>query len=599
MMDERIWHYVRANETTRIPRRHIFLDTESVAVRTKHGHRQRWRLGVAIFRVADKGRRAHDETRTYRDSRSLWADVSAFAKPRSRTILWAHNVGFDVRIADAFRALPALGWRLEAHNLANRGTWLSWRRGDSTLLMVDSTSVFPVPLATLAKSFLRAKLPLPADGDPWDAWMARCVRDAELLRDSVVAYLDWLDEADLGNWQMTGAGQSYAAFRHRHLTHKMLVHADPHALALEREAMWTGRCEAYWRGRTRHVGLEEWDLELAYGRLARDNEVPTQIIGPVDSSTPLRALLGRPHQTIVARVEVETDQPVAPARIDGRILWPVGKFETVLWAPELELALASGARVRATEIVRYHTAPALKQWAEWIIDALRIDNPNTLAWQRIVLKHWVRALIGRFGMSYTKWSRMGTTANHDVRFTTVYDTTTQETYDLTHLGDAVMRADGVVDWAQSQPAITGYIMSLARVWLWKLCQAMPPQSVLYADTDSFYTTRNYHAAAAALAATPLGEGLRLKSTYTRAEILGPRQVITDGRARISGIPRAATLLPGHQLTGEVWDSLEVSLRRGDTSAVTTTDRRWKVSGVDRRRAAGPDGWTQPITVGRG
>lgn len=598
-MDERVWHYIRPNETVRMPRRHIFLDTESKRDKTKNGYRQIWRLGVAAYRQADKGRPARDYLRAYDDPRTLWTDVSQFTKPRTRTVLWAHNLGYDVRIADAFRALPALGWRLDAHNLANRGTWLHWTNAGRTLLMVDSTSVFPAPLATLAKSFMHPKMPLPKDSDPDRVWRERCIRDVEILRQAIVSYLEWIEAKGLGSWRMTGAAQSYAAFRSKHLTHNMMVHADADAIAAERRAMWTGRCEAYWRGNTGNVGIEEWDLSLAYPRIAEREEVPTRLIGPMHPSNALAAALHRPRTALLADVEVETDRPTVPTKVDGRMAWPVGRFETTLWTPELRLLAATGAKVTVTAAWRYQTAPALQAWARWIMGELAETNPHTEQWQRLILKHWARALIGRFGMSYTKWSRYGTTTGHDVRASTVYDVQTGEEYELSHVGNTVARSDGVVEWVESQPAITGYIMSCARVWLWDLLQAMPEQSVLYADTDSFYITREHHDAAWDLAQSPIGQGLRLKASYRRANFLGPRQIITDGRPRMAGIPRSADVLPNGTLAGEVWASLTTSLLRGEASTVTTTDRTWKVSGADHRRAPGNRGWTQPLTVGRG
>lgn len=596
MSDERVWHYVRPNETTRVPRMHIFLDSESTSERTKTGHRQTWRCAVATYRDAPKGRNVKRHQTVYSDPSALWADVSAFTKPRNRTILWAHNLGYDVRITDAWRVLPALGWRIVAHNLAPRGTWIHWTRDGATLLMVDSTSVFPVSLAELAKSHMLAKVRLPGEESTMDQWVARCRRDVDILETAMVAYLDWLESADLGNWQMTGAGQSYAIFRHKHLTHTMLVHADSDALTAERRAMWTGRCEAYWKGRTGHVGVEEWDLSLAYPRLVRDHSLPTRLVGPIPSNVDLQAALARPRTAILAEVDIETSVPCVPCEVDGRMAWPVGHFTTTLWAPELALAIQTGARVRVRRAWLYAADPALKQWAEWIIDALRPDNDVTQPWQRIILKHHARALIGRFGMQYKAWQRFGVTEELATRHSTVYDVQSGATYELSHIGRDVFTEAGTVEWGQSQPAITGYVMSLARVQLWHIIQAMPPRSVLYVDTDSMYTTGEFHDAALALSRTPVGDGLRLKTSYLRAEILGPRQIITDARPRVAGIPSKAVMMADGSLVGEVWESLQSTMRRGTPNAVVTTDRRWKIGAVDHRRIGGPSGWTEPITV---
>lgn len=596
---ERVWHYVKSSETMRIPRRHIFLDTESKWSRYKNGRRQVWRLGCATFRVAEKGRTAKESTASYATPGQLWSDVDAFTKGRHRSVLWTHNLGFDVRIADAFRILPVKGWRLEAHNLANRGTWLQWRKGDASLLMVDSASVFPTALAQLAKSFMDTKSDIPTDDDTDAEWLAYCLRDVSILRNAVIAYLDWIEREQLGSWQLTGAGQAFAAFRHRFMDRKLMVHADYEALAAERRAMWTGRCEALWKGRARRGSKEEWDLSLAYARIARDALLPTRLVGEISPRDNLRDMLARPASAVLAQVAIETDTPCAPTLVDGFIVWPVGKFETTLWGPELDLALASGAKVTTERAWLYRTSPALRSWAQWIIRQISDPNSDATEWQRLILKHWARALIGRFGMQYTEWDLFGTTDQLAARATTVYDRTTGGTYAMSHIGGQVQRANGTVEWDQSQPAITGYIMSCARVWLWQLMQAMPPQSVVYVDTDSLVIDRAHHDAAVALAATPLGEGLRLKSTYDRLTILGPRQLVTDGRPKVAGIPSKAVTLPDGKFAGEVWSSLTASLRRGDPAAVITTDRTWKVSGIDRRRVGGLQEWTRPIEVGGG
>lgn len=596
MTEDRVFHYVKRGTTARMPRRHIFLDTESTSERTARGHRQRWRVGVAAHRVAEKGRAVKQSMAVYNDPVSMWTGIGEVTRGRSRTVVWAHNLGYDVRIADAFTVLPKLGWKCVQHNLANRGTWLHWRRGEATMLMCDSMSVFPVPLQQLALARGTAKTRLPDDGDSRELWVARCTRDVEILRDSLVDYLDWIEREQLGSWQLTGAGQSYAAFRSRFMTHNMLVHADPDALEAERRAMWTGRCEAYWKGRTGRVGVEEWDQALAYARIARDSYVPTRLIGEIDPNTDLANLLGRKCYSVLADVDMETSVPIAPTKVDGRIAWPVGTFSTTLWSPELRLALDSGANVSVKRLWLYQAQPALKKWAEWIIDGIESEDSDIPPWLWIILKHWARALIGRFGMQYTEWQEFGATDDLRLLHADVYDTTTGSEFSLSHVGNSVFRESGEVEWGQSQPAITGYVMSAARVWLWQLVNAMGPRAVLYADTDSFYVTGEHHERARQLAASALGDGLRLKSTHKGAVILGPRQLLVDGQPRIAGIPKRAEKLGGNRFVGEVWTSLRTGLRKGIVSAVPVHDRKWTVKGVDHRRADGPDGWTVPLVV---
>lgn len=598
-MDSRPWHYVKHNRTSRLPRRHIYLDTEAVSTRTNVGQRQRWRLGVAKFTAAEKGRRATEVMRTFTDPRALWPAVSDHCRARSRTVLWAHNLGYDVRIAEAFTVLPELGWRLVGHNMAPRGAWLQWRRDETSLVMVDSCGVYPTSIEAIGQWFDHAKEPLPSDADDFAVWQRRCQIDVEILATAVQTYLAWLEREDLGNWQLTGAGQSYAAFRHRFMAHELLVHGDAEALAAERRAMWAGRCEAYFHGRTGYVGVEEWDMQTAYARIARDNPVPIRLRGRAANPERMEAWLANPSIAILAETEVDTTVPVLPTVHDGRILWPVGHFTTTVWDPELRLALATGARLTPRRIWIYQREPALHDWAAWIINRLASNDTICPPWMRTILRHWSRALIGRFAMHYQNWAPLGSVEELAVRHGPVYDTSTGVETMLTQIGRDIFRADGVMEWDQSMPAITGYIASLCRVDLWHLLHAMGPRRVLYADTDSIMVSGRHAGAVRELAASRPDLALRLKTRWRGATIYGPRQIITDERVRVAGVPTKAQRLPSGKLAGEVWSSLAVSLRRGQPGMVEIRDRRWTLRGIDRRRTPGPDGWTVPVHIQEG
>jgi len=594
--DSRVWHYIKPNETTRIPRRHIFLDTESVQTKVMTGAIQTWRLGVACFRIAEKGRKPRETWGEYLDPGELWAAVTDFARKDSRTVVWAHNMGYDIRISEAFTRLPALGWRLDSHNLAPRGTWATWRRDTATLVMVDSASIYPTTLAAVGKAFGLAKEDLPQWTDDADVWMRRCRVDVEILRIAIITYLDWLETEDLGNWQLTGAGQSWAIFRHRFLSCKMLVHNDLDALAAERRALWTGRCEAYWHGTLDGQVIHEWDFSLAYARIAQTSPVPVRLVGPMPPGYPWRSILDSDKTALLACVTVTTDVPVVPTHHDGRILWPVGRFETTLWDVEIGAALRAGAVVEVHSGWLYRLRPALHEWAKWLIDQMEDRPQETPTWRKLILKHHARALIGRMAMTYTSWEKEGEVDDPILRRSTVYDRDSGESWEMMQLGGTVWRDMGRTEWAQSMPMVTGYVQAIARVRLWDVMQALPREALLYVDTDSILVTDRWEPTIAAIAATPAGAGLRLKRSWDGFAIYGPRQIRTGVENRFSGIPKRARRTGRHTYSGEIWESVSASLRSGAANRVVTRDREWTLKGVDRRRT-GPDlGWTNAIRV---
>lgn len=596
MSDESVWHYVTGRASTRLPRRHIFLDTEARNTKDRTGVSQVWRCGVAIFRVAPKGTIGKERTEVYRDPAQLWRDVDAFTLAKSRTILWTHNLSYDLRIGAALDVLPALGWRVQAHNLEPAGTWIAWRKDDRALVMVDSASVFPVTVAQLGIYFGQVKPALPGDDAPLDMWVKRCTIDAQILRNAVVAYLDKLDAEDLGPWQPTGTGQAWAGFRHRFLTHRMLVHFDEDARAAERRAMWTGRCEAYWHGKTERVRVDEWDMTLAYVRIAATVDVPTEMVARFSTNDDMDRWMRRFGYDVLAEVEVDTALPLVPTLRDGRIAWPVGRFRTVLWGPEVRLLASRGASFRVVCGWAYRTVPALQEWARWILHTLSSRDPEAEAWWAVVVKHWGRALIGRLAMSYRAWDYWGTLPRRDVRQWTYLDRDTGDKGQMVQIGNDVWVATGDREWSDAQPAITGYIMSVARAELTGLILDAPPRSILYADTDAILCTAEHWREIEHLAATRTQLGLRLKKSWDHVEILGPRQIITGPRVRVAGIPTRAKRLPSGDLEGEIWQSLRGAMRARQPARVRVTPRRWRLHGVDHRRADGPDGWTVPHEV---
>lgn len=599
MTRDRQWHYVAPNETTRVPRRLVFLDSESSEESAPGMRTQRWAVGVACYVTTRPDRPSRERWECYDDPVILWKSVDQWCGESGRTVLFTHNLGYDARITDALRVLPELGWRLIAHNMAAKGMWLTWRRGRATLQMCDSASVFPCTLLKLGELIRLPKLHLPDPNAHGIGLYSRCWRDVEILRTAMLQYLQWIERADLGNWQLTGAGQAWAVFRHKFLTHHLLVHDDGEALRAERRAMWTGRCEAYWHGEINYQVVHEWDLELAYGTIARDTNVPIRLLGPMPADLDWRALLSSSTTAVLAEVRIRTDSPVVPASHEGRIVWPVGEFTTTLWTPEIRAAIDAGADVELIRGWVYRTAPALRAWATWCIDQVNDAAMGAGDWRYPVCKHWLRALVGRLAMTYTDWEPFATAPFFDVRSHPMYDDATGETTMVVQVGRELWQSAGEAEWSQSMPMITGYVQSVARVRYWTIYREAPPNSVLYGDTDSVLVTDMHLSAMADVARAHPDWGLRLKRSWQGFAVWGPRQIRTGASVRVSGVARGAQRVGAREFAGEVWESFPGAMARGHPGEVVIRDRTWHVRGIDRRRD-GPDiGWTQPIRLGGG
>jgi hypothetical protein len=587
-------HYVEHNAVTRVPRAFIYLDTEAYEHDDGRSKVQTFRLAVAAIdrRYHHKDGWRDREWGTFRSTDDLldWIDAACHAK--ARTILVCHNLAYDLRISDGIAGLTVRGWKLTGIRLESAQAWASWKRGTRTLVMVDSLSWVNVSLARVGEMLGLAKLDLPAWDDTDDAWVQRCTRDVEILAAMYRRLIDWVRAEDLGNWKATGAGQSWAAFRHRFMSHRVLVHEDADARLAEREAGWTGRCEAWRWGRQLGGPFTEWDYSAAYARIGAECKVPTRLLGEVSGGTLFRLDQGTGHNAVLCRVDVSTDVPTVPCRIGKRIAWPVGTFQTTLWDTEIALAREHGATVTPTRGWVYERTPALAEFCTWCLSILDAPEGEFDPIVRAAVKHWSRALIGRFGSRYSKWIEYGRVPWDDITLGYACDPDTDEVYQLMQLGGQLLRHTAEEDSASAVPSVMTWVMAECRARLWRSAVVAGLDHVRYLDTDSLIVDRHGNEALG-LTALP---GFRVKSRWQNVEILGPRQLILQGELRASGVPRDAHRVDATTWEGDVWNGLAQSIAHGESSSVRITPRRVRMVGNDPRRRHDPDGRTSPLVT---
>lgn len=596
MIDKVPAHWIRANHASRVPRRHIVLDTEAHQATTGTTHTQTFRLACASFDHQTKAGRAWRPTQRERfaDPASLWSWVDGCTLKDRRTVLVAHNLAYDLRIADAFTHLPALGYELEMIRLDHGSAWCQWRNGTRALAMVDTVSWFGVGLDKIAALVDGEKRPLPGFDEGDAVWFDRCESDVEILRTAWRRVIDWLDTAKLGNFKPTGAGQGWAYFRHQHLTHKILHHAHESIAKLEREASFTGRCEAWRHGKLPAGKWQEWDFRAAYAQVAEDCEIPTRLQGHMGPKSALAACSAPGGFAALVHATITTDVPTCPTRGNGGILWPVGRYTSWLWDHEVRMALDAGATVTCAEGWRYETAPALRSWASAVLDMLADHEGGMDPLLQLVVKGWSRTTVGRFGAQWGSWEDYGEAHGEDCTLVQGHDGDSGRKFRLMMVGGKCLAEGPKSDAPDGAVHVMSWIMAECRVRLWKAMNAAGLDHVAYVDTDGLFVDA---AGSRALTAAQL-PGLRPKSAWGNVEVLGPRQLVLGGKLRVAGVPSAAVQVGPRTWAADVWRSLPASLRAGEADSVVLHGRRFVLNGVDRRRAHLPGGRTAALDLDR-
>lgn len=588
-------HYIRENKNANVPRRMVVFNC--VAREDKQGDStiHTWRAGVAIFTHWTRAGIRHVSEESYETPEQMWAAIGDFTRPKSRTVAYAHNLPYQLRVSRCLGVLPAINFRMEAIRVSDSGSWSRWSRDSATLAVCDDSSVFPVTVRTLG---LRTGRPLAVPPEVGDeiGQLSYALDQARIVAGTMADYFEWLRTGVAGNWQMTGAGQSWAHWRHAHYTHKVLVHQDDEALKAERRAMWTGRAENWRWGRDYDAPIYEWDFESAYPRIARDCEIPVRLTSVLQrpSTADIRACLDRFR--VLATGVASTGVPVVPTRHNDRVLWPVGQFETTLWDPEIRLLLDTGGTFTPSRVWLYQKAPALRSWGSWVLGSGAGVEAAGRPWLPLATKHWSRALIGRFATQYQRWEPFGDVPDPDVRAGTMIHRESGTETEFMQIGREIHEMVGLAESDDSCPQITGWIMSEARRRLWDAILAAGTDHVLYMDTDSVIVDTQGDANLRQLANGGQIDGLRLKHRHRGYEIYGPRAAVLGTDRVFSGIPRNSVRTGDVSFTGEVWTQMERAIRIGEHDRVTVRPRKFTTKWNEHRRIRASDGRTVAISL---
>lgn len=590
-------HYLRKLKTTTVPSRLLWLDCATQHTKQDGAYVQRWLAGaLGETHWTAKKHDRKDTLDTFTEASALWQRVDELCRKNRRQVMFAYDLALQMRVSEALVHLPAMGWELKKIVLERTAAWALLHNDGKTLMMCDLRSWTTATLAQLAADVNGGKR-VSFDATAGREYQAKVCRErCQYVRDVTLQLLEWIESENLGPFRPTGSGQSYAAFRRRFLTHNLLVHDDRERLAVERRAMWTGRCEAWRHGTLTDGPYVEYDMQAAYCRIAAERGVPTLAM-PAQFRLSLDKLMDRLDKyCVLAEVEITTDVPCVPTRHGGRTVWPVGTFTTALWDPELELAMRYASRLKVLRTYVYRREPALQAFAEWVLAGMGSQTQIYGLTVQRALKHWSRCLVGRLGLRFRAWEDFGTQPDPDLRLVTVIDPDDGTSTDMLIAGVNRMILADMSEATDSLPQIPSWVMSECRRRLWDAMVRLGLGSVVYVDTDSVVFAQPWdddYRHAAVEGGSPSWD---LKGTYSRMVIHGPRNLVCEADRRVAGLPKTARQVAPLEFTGEVMQSLRESMRNGELDCVTSLPRRFILDAPDLRRQHLSNGLTAPFEV---
>jgi hypothetical protein len=303
----------------------------------------------------------------------------------------------------------------------------------------------------------------------------------------------------------TAGGQALESFRATYYSGGILCHQSDEAISLEERSYYGGRSECYRIGDA-GTRLSYLDIRGSYThcyRTCRVGERPRSEVRPGSRYCWPDDL---PAADCIASVQLETDEPAYPyrrrartepssdsstvasaARLQGGdtdVIYPVGRFWTVLAGPELSDAVVMGRVRQVARAVQYYTGYALKAYGE-AMDAMRCecDAKGEKDLSRTA-KLMSNCLWGKFGQRVRSWG-----VDHEqlppVQYGEFYARDSAGHWQLYRSVGGLVQRDCVGGLSRdAAPSVAAWIASHGRMALLRVLRAIGWERCYYCDTDA-------------------------------------------------------------------------------------------------------------------
>lgn len=555
------------------PGHFIFLDTETTQVDDGQGVKKHYlKIGIAQWH-----KRQEDQT-LYKQAEKVFTTQDEFmnwlmtcVRARQGVYLVAHNIVYDAAILDLFRLLPKRGFRLESLYSKGQVCIIRWKRNKTTLTMLDNGNIFAGSLARWGRIFDFPKLEINFETCTREELETYCRRDVEIM---VRAWSEWLAFAkqnDTVGFRETVASTAFGTWRYKFMPVDPYVHKDQAVLSLEREAYHGGRVEVFQQGLMRFDTYYYLDINNMYGYVMKYGEYPYGLQGYTDKITTRRLVEYLRRYSVIARVNLTTDEPVFLHKVNGRAAYPVGTFEEVLTTNELIYAFEHGFVNQVLAAAWYKKAALFTDYVQTFYDLrMQYRQAHNAGFEQIC-KLLVNGLYGKFGQTGMKQKVIGKASPQEVWTETLIHADTGRHGQRVAIGGVVYDQIAEGESYHSMPGIAAHITANARLHLWSLIQQAGRENVYYCDTDSLIVNSfGYYNLEQSLDENKLGM-LKIELSSPWVEIRAPKDYSMQGRNRIKGIRDNAEQLDSHTFRQEQWVKMAGLIRQGFQQGYTSKE----------------------------
>ena len=581
-------HILTPTETTSIPERVIYFDSESHVPVHDDNYKELALLSpVANFHDAYLICADFDgDMRDYHGQGfclRFWFHVHKYTPKKKTTYVIAHNAKYDVLNTGAIPNLLSLGYTIDTFSDDNPFILKMSQKGSKgqklrSIIIISSTNYYKAKLEELGETFGLPKMELDHTNAPLKDAIPYCRNDVLVLKKAMTEFYNFVLTEQLGKCGMTVASTAFSAYRARFLNYPLSIHADQDAIILERESYSGGRTEAFFIGQIKEH-IYYLDVNSMYPAVMLKNNFPTALLSMRYEPT-IEELIATIDDgfLVTARVQVNTPENCFFKKSE-KLIFPTGRFITTLSTPELIYGLKHGYIEKVLKMSVYSAAPIFAEYVKYFyerrLEAKHAGN-KTLDY---LYKLMLNSLYGKFGQQNIPYEKIGSCAPDMIGSKHIIQDSRITLYK--YFGGSIFKKlhyeVGENESYNAFVAIAAHVTSAARMMLNDYQNIAGKHNCFYCDTDSIFTNEegyNNLKKAGHIDPDTLG-ALKLEMTGT-AEIFGLKDYvfIKDDEyckpdlsdktiVKIKGLSKNALHIGGNKYIVETWPGIPLGIRTGE------------------------------------
>jgi len=589
-------HYIKSNESAEMPHEHLFFDVETSQQalspkETSHHLRLGW---LCYWRRRTPPIPDTETWKAFTTIGQFWAIVEDCLTSHQKLIMVSHNIAYDFTILEGFIRLEEMGFKLTSVYAAGITNILRFRKDTTTIQVLDNLNYFRCKLAELGQSISLEKMNVDYKTRD-EALLSRyCHRDVEIMIKAWKTLYQFIEKHDLGTFAPTLPAQAMKAYRHRFMQHKILIDHQPEVTELERESYHGGRSSIFYQGTLRDGPYYKLDVNSMYPYVMRDNYYPAILQGVYEETPIARLEDWLECYSVIAKVKVNTPEPVFVKRYKGHSVYPIGCFTTTLTTPELKYALKRGYILEVLAATRYTQERLFTAYVNYFypLKAQYRQQGNTPF--ATMVKYYLNTLYGKFGQKAHKWQRLEGYPKEYTENEAILNVRTGVWRRIYHFGNEAWETVEDGEARDSFPGIAAHVTAYARLYLWELIRKAGSGNCYYCDTDSLIVNLSgYEALARFIDQDKLG-ALKVEKVSESITLLSPKHYLIGSEWTRKGVPKAAEQTGENVWTYEQFPSLKGQAKSHDMTTLVTTKVEKTLTNTIYDGIVEKTGWIQPL-----